>query len=105
VAGSVIRMTGAILGLKLSVEEVVTVHEPPHRKAWQTIGAPRLLIVGRYRMGFDIAPAGRGSQVTVFIDYDLPCGLSGHLLGRLFGRMYARWCVRTMPADAATGYD
>ena len=40
--GSKIRMTGSIAGIDLSVEEIVTIHDPPWRKAWETVGTPFL---------------------------------------------------------------
>lgn len=38
--GSKICLSGKILGITLNVEEVVTQHEPPFRKAWKTVNAP-----------------------------------------------------------------
>jgi hypothetical protein len=95
--GSHIRMEGRVLGLRLGLDEVVTEREPPHRKAWETVGEPRLLVVGPYRMSLDVAPAGPGARLRVGIDYARP---SRHpWLGRLFGRPYARWCVGRMARD------
>lgn len=101
--GSVISLSGQVLGLKLALEEVVTEREPPVRKAWQTRGQPRLLVIGGYRMGFSITPRPRGSHLEVFIDYRLPERGFARLLGRLFGRAYAGWCTRRMALDAAAG--
>src|SRR5579859_6251113 len=98
--GSVIKMGGAMLGLKLSVEEVVTEHAPPRRKVWETKGQPHILIIGRYRMGFEITPTGEASALRVFIDYNLPERLGGRVLGGLLAPLYARWCVRRMAGDA-----
>jgi hypothetical protein len=98
--GSLIRMRARVLGLALDLEEVVVLRDVPRRKAWETIGAPRLLVIGPYRMGFDIAPRNSGSSLTVSIDYERP---------RLFpwgwlGRYYARWCVRRMVLDAVASF-
>jgi len=98
--GSRIGMSGKILGLLLEVSEIVTERDPPRRKVWQTKGTPRLLVIGAYRMGYDIAPGGVGSRLTVFIEYDLPAW-PWRLLGLFAGRIYARWCVRAMANDAA----
>ena len=57
--GSVIRVTGRVLGVNLAVEEVVTDRVPPLRKTWETWGKPRLLVIGSYRMGFTLSPRGR----------------------------------------------
>jgi hypothetical protein len=70
--GSRIRLVGKVFGMRLSVEEVVTERNPPHRKVWQTIGSPRLLVIGHYRMGFEIGSPDNGSLLRVHIDYALP---------------------------------
>ena len=98
--GSVITLRGQVLGIQLRVNDVVTVHEPPTVKVWETIGMPRLLVVGAYRMRFDIQSQGSSSLLRVAIDYDLPQRGVSRVIGRLFGRMYARWCTRQMIADA-----
>ena len=99
--GSVIRLRGRVLGIGLFVDEVVTDHFPPDHKAWQTIGTPRLLVIGHYRMGFAITATGDASVLNVFIDYAAPEAWPARWLGYLFGRFYARWCTDTMAHDAA----
>ena len=98
--GSRLRLSGKAFGLRIFLEEEVTVHKPPQTKIWQTIGAPKLLVIGAYVMGFEISPAQPGSQLRVFIDYDLPPSPIARLLGYLLGAFYARWCVRSMAHDA-----
>ena len=98
--GSHIRMSGRVLGLELSLDEVVTEREPPIRKVWETVGSPRLLVIGSYRMGFEVMPRGSGSQLRVFIDYALPSPLLERLLSRVFGGYYAHWCTQSMVNDA-----
>lgn len=93
--GSRMRLYGNVLGFSLEVIEVVTERDPPFRKVWETIGLPRLLVIGPYRMGFAIQPDGLGSRLMLFIDYDLPSG-AWRLPGKLLGGVYARWCTRNM---------
>jgi hypothetical protein len=88
-------------GLVLSVEEIVIERVPPQRKVWETTGSPKLLVIGQYRMGFEITSQGNGSLLRVDIDYALPEDAPARSLGSLFGRFYARWCTRQMLADAA----
>ena len=76
------------LSLPLALEEVVTERAPPRRKVWETIGQPKLFVIGSYRMGFEIEP-------------EAPPGRS---LGRLFSRYYARWCTSRMVNEAATRF-
>lgn len=99
--GSRIRLSGRVLGLMLFVDEVVIQRDPPERKVWETTSEPRLLIIGRYRMGFEVQPIDSGSRLTVFIDYALPPAFPAHWFGRIFGRLYAQWCTRRMTNEAA----
>jgi hypothetical protein len=98
--GSLIRVTGRVLGIHLEVEEVVTERMPPSGKTWETRGEPRLLVIGAYRMGFRISPYAGRSRLVVFIDYQLPPAGLPNALGRLFGRAYAEWCTKRMAGDA-----
>lgn len=101
--GSRIGLFGKVLGVRLEVVEVVTEREAPRRKVWETIGTPRLLVIGPYRMGFAIEPGGGGSELIVFIDYDDPPGL-WRAAGKLLGGFYARWCTRSMIGGAAAHF-
>ena len=94
--GSHIIMKGNAFGFNLFLDEVVTVHETSYRKEWQTVGKINLLVIDHYTLGFEIRPKENGSQVKVYIDYNLPKSLRTRLLGIVFGRTYAQWCVRQM---------
>ena len=101
--GSHIRMGGSAFGLQLSLDEVVTERIPPRRKVWQTVGMPRLVVIGSYKMGFELTGAGAGSALKVWIDYDLPRRGLGRLVPAL-GDAYARWCVKQMARDAVRAF-
>jgi hypothetical protein len=102
--GSIIAMQGRILGLNLAVEEVIVEYEPPVRKIWETRGETHLLVIGAYRMGFEIHGSGSPSRLRVFINYNNPATLTGRLIGPLVGPLYARWCVGRMAKDAASRF-
>jgi Polyketide cyclase / dehydrase and lipid transport len=93
-AGSHIRLSGKVFGMKLFLDEVVTRHDPPRGKTWETVGDLRLLVVGHYRMSIEVEPRDGNSLLRVAIDYDLPP--KNEWLGRLFGKAYAKWCVGQM---------
>ena len=99
--GSRLTLTGSVLGIPLGVAGVVTRHEPPRYKAWETVGSPRLLVIGAYRTALEITPVDATSRVRVSIDYDLPDRGISRWLGKLLGRWYARWCVDRMVGDVA----
>lgn len=99
--GSHIRLMGRILGIELWVEEIVTDRDPPHRKIWETIGTPKLLVIGHYRMGFELSALGNGAMLRVFIDYVLPEKTPERWLSFLLSRSYARWCTQRMVNDTA----
>ena len=105
VVGSKIRMQGRMMGIPLSLEEVITGRQVPARKVWQTIGTPNLVIMVHYRMGFELTPSGDASLVRVFIDYSLPLTAPGSPLGPLLGGVCARWCTKNMADDAARRFN
>jgi hypothetical protein len=98
--GSRIAMYGRAFGFRLALEEVVTERRPPTHKAWETLGTPRLLVIGPYRLAFDLVPMPGAAKLHVVIDYALPDTGPGRVLGRLFGSAYARWCTQRMVDDA-----
>lgn len=102
--GSRIRMSGRAFGLGLSLEELVSEYDPPRRKAWETVGQPRLLIMGEYRMGFDISPQNGGSSLRVFIDYELPQSTRARWLLAKLASWYAAWCTQRMVKDAVAHF-
>ena len=97
--GSHIRLAGRMLGIRLYVEGKVVRRDPPNVKAWETVGEPHLLVIGRYRMSVNIDARGDRTHVLIAIDYALPANVPTGWLGMLFGPMYARWCVRQMAQD------
>ena len=103
--GSRIRLSGRVFGVELSVEEIVVERDPPRRKVWETTGAPKLLVVGHFRMGFELSAQGNASMLRVFIEYALPERAPARWLGRLFGRYYASWCTRQMVDDAVEYFE
>jgi hypothetical protein len=106
--GSHIRLEGRVLGVRLEVEEVVVEREPPRRKVWATVRQPRLVVIGPYRMGFELQPLEDQprprTQLRVFLDYALPAGALALVLGPRLGHAYARWCTRRMVADAVRAF-
>jgi len=92
--GSHIRLRGTVLGVAMFLDEVVTRHEPPRVKVWETVGEIKLLVIGHYRMTVTVEPRGAHSWLRVAVDYELPSRRAW--MGRLFGGAYAAWCVRQM---------
>ncbi|PWU18870.1 MAG: polyketide cyclase [Bdellovibrio sp.] len=95
-----IVLRGSMMGIPLFVRERISERQPPRRKAWETVGPQKMIVLDQYRMGFEINPNGSTSKVSVFIEYSLPTGPQ-KLLGLLLGRVYARWCIDHMIKDAA----
>lgn len=94
--GSHIRMSGSVAGMKIALDEIVTAYEPPHHKEWETVGAPRLIVIQSYTMGFDLTPVLVGqTHARIFIDYVPTQTWFGP-----FAALYAQWCVDRMAAVA-----
>lgn len=97
--GSRIRMSGRVLGIRLSLDEVVVEREPPRRKAWDTVEA-RLIVIGQYRLGFELTPHEERCELRVFIDYGWPEGALSRCIATALAKSYARWCTERMAGDA-----
>lgn len=102
--GARFGFSGRVLGLPLGVEQIVTGRQRPLMKVWETVGIPRLWVVGAYQMGFEISPSTRGAKLRVFLDYCLPGNGFERLLGKLVGQAYGRWCVGRMVSDAVAHF-
>lgn len=96
--GSLMKVEGSAFGLRLSLAERVTERVPPKRKVWETCGTTDLVVIGDYRMGFDIAGRDGGSHLTIWVDFAR--SPKHPLLSHLLGRSYARWCVDQMLGSA-----
>jgi hypothetical protein len=81
--GSHIRLKGRAFGISFGMDEIVTERNPPRRKVWKTTDSPKLLVIGHYRMGFEIAPSESASTLRVFIDYAF-AGQTARALVRTF---------------------
>lgn len=104
--GSVISMSGHVLGLNLSLQESVTERNPPFLKTWETFGPQNLIILDQYKMGFKIEKVSEfRSKLTVSIDYSHPGSAFKKVLGKLLSGVYAKWCVDKMIKDAAVYFE
>jgi hypothetical protein len=97
--GSHVRLADRMLEILLRVEGVVVEREPPKLKTWETIGQPRLMVIGRYHTSVRMDAWNDRSHVTISIDYALPAGAPVRWLGKAFGSLYANWRVRQMVRD------
>jgi uncharacterized membrane protein len=102
--GSHIWLNGRMLGLSLGVECVVIKRTPNEVKEWETVGTPRLLVIGAYRMSVRIVPHDEVCVVTIAIDYAMPPRAWKRILAAVFGRMHARWRVEQMARDLVTRF-
>lgn len=92
--GSHIWLSGKVFGKPMALEEVVTRREPPHIKAWETVGIPNFLIVGQYRYSVDIKSQDEGSLLHVAFDFSPP--KDGGRLRLFLSERYAKTCAREM---------
>jgi hypothetical protein len=99
--GSVIKMSGKMMGINLSLQERVVERVPHLRKFWHTFGEQHLIIVDQYKMGFTLREISNNqTEVTVSIDYNFPEKGLSRILGKMFGTFYAKWCTTKMTKDA-----
>lgn len=98
--GATFRWTGRVLGLPLDFTETVIYWRENDEKVWETTGAPKMIILGWYRMRLFTEARKRGTLVSLEIEYTPPGGFFYRLLSALFARWYANWCLSRMLSDA-----
>ena len=104
-------LPGRVLGVQLSLEEVVTEHTMPVRKVWATVGTPRLLVIRLLRMrihhqgAIDMATAelsgGKDPMMKKMATYAFSIGFDPALAGAGFGTKSCMASVATSAPDAA----
>lgn len=94
--GATYRYTGRAFGMAIDFQQRVAEWAEDQRKVWRTLEGGRIILLGRYEMGFELEPGHAATRVRAWITYDLPRDLRGRVLGALFARSYARWCVRSI---------
>ncbi len=92
--GSHIKLQGTAFGMQLYVDEVITAYEPPYLKSWETVGIPKLLIIGNYHM--EIVIEAQNSKISLQVAIDYAPSKQHPWLSALFSKSYAKWCVRQM---------
>jgi uncharacterized membrane protein len=70
-------------GKDVEWDATTTADEPNQRIAWQS--APDAEVHNRGEVRFRDAPAGRGTEVTIAMEYDPPLGAVGRTIAKLFG--------------------
>ncbi len=78
----------AIAGGAVEWEAEITHDEPNREIAWRSLPGSQVEHIGRIR--FEPAPADRGTEVHVYLDYRPPAGRAGHWIARLFGKAPGR---------------
>lgn len=96
--GSHITMRTGMLGVNLSLDEVVVSRVPPTEKSWRTFEEPSLVVIGDYHITVTTRAEGAGTRLRVAIEYAPP--RRHRWLGRVFGPVYAKWCVNTLIGEA-----
>lgn len=99
--GSVIKMSGSVMGIPLFLQEKIVERKINRRKAWLTFGPQKMVVIDQYKMGFTLAPSDAGSYLKVFIEYNIPEKGLSRLLAFMLSGVYARWCTEKMATDAA----
>lgn len=103
--GATFRWSGKVLGLPVNFTETVTRWKKNEEKVWETVGEPRMIILGWYRMRLTTEPKKSGTSVLLEIQYEPPKGFFYKLLSAFLARQYAGWCLNQMLGDTKKGLE
>ncbi|MES2331090.1 MAG: SRPBCC family protein [Bacteroidota bacterium] len=97
--GASYRWHGKMMGMTMDFSETVTKWQPSKIKEWETVGEAKIIIMSWYRMWFEIAPADKGTIVTISIQYLPPVKWYYKILSFIFAKWYCNWCLNNMLND------
>ena len=97
--GATFHWHGKVMGMPVDITETVTKWIEGQEKVWETIGQPKIIILGWYRMILKTKPSKEGTLASLQIDYTQPDGWFYKLLYFLLSRWYCNWCLNNMLND------
>ncbi len=94
------RYIGKVMGMTIDFTVVVTRWIQNMEKIWETIGHPKVIVIGWFRMFLKLTPKNGNTSVELGISYEKPKSFFGKILCFFFGSWYAKWCLKNMLNDA-----
>src|SRR5689334_281254 len=88
------RWYGKMMGLKMDFTVVVTKWIKSREKVWETVGKPKMIILGWYQMHLLLSSLGGGTLAELSISYTYPQHVFGKILAFFFSRWYGNWCLK-----------
>ena len=98
--GATFHWYGKVMGMSIDITETVTKWTENHEKIWETIGTPKIILLGWYRMILKTEPAKEGTLASLQIDYTPPSGLFHNILYFFLSHYYCNWCLNNMLNDS-----
>jgi len=97
--GATFHWSGKVMGMPIDITETVTKWIENKEKVWETIGSPKIIILGWYRMILKIESVKKGTLTSLEIEYTKPNGWFYKIMSFLFSGWYSRWCLNNMLND------
>ncbi len=98
--GASYRWKGKVMGMTIDFTMVVTKWIKDIERVWETIGEPKVIVIGKYSMFLKLAPADGSTMTTLGISYEKPKDFFGKVLEFFLGKWYCNWCLNNMLHDA-----
>jgi hypothetical protein len=103
--GATYRWFGKMMGMTIDFTQTVSKWVQGVEKEWKTNGDVKIIIMGWYRMFWNLKPVEGGTLATIGIDYSAPREWYFKVLSFLFGGMYSRWCLNSMLRDTKKAFE
>lgn len=104
-AGATFHWSGKVMEMPIDITETVTKWIANKEKVWETIGFPRMIILGWYRMSLKLTAVSEGTLTSLQIEYTRPDGWFYKVLSFFFAGWYSRWCLNKMLSGAKKEFE
>lgn len=94
------RWFGKMMGFTMDFTVVVTKWIKDKEKVWETIGEPKMIILGWYKMHLVLSPEGKNTKAELSLAYTKPTGLFFKFIAFFLAPFYANWCLNNMLQDS-----
>ena len=93
------RWFGKMFGLTMDFTIAVTKWIKNKEKIWGTIGKPKMIILGWYKMRLVVSPEEYNTKATLSISYTKPKNIFFRVISFFLAPWYANWCLTNMLQD------
>ena len=99
------RWFGKMMGFTMDFTVVVTKWIKDKEKVWETIGKPKMIILGWYQMRLLVSAEAQNIKAVLSITYTKPKNIFFKFIAFFLAPLYSNWCLNNILQDSKKTLD